>query len=223
MRESLLYLMRHGRTGPPGVLLGQADPPLSPSGEAEVLAWRPFFSLHPLDAVWTSPLLRARRTAELLQGPGIPSPVTVDAFREISLGAWEGLNSQQARALDPRIWEARGTDPSQAPPGGESFMELSRRAIPAFTALGRRIRAMKAALLVAHQAVNRILLADILGLGPGAALSIPQDYARLSILAFGPDSVRILACNLSPAAAAGEEGREGGKDLPANPCRAFQG
>jgi CTP:molybdopterin cytidylyltransferase MocA/HD superfamily phosphodiesterase len=72
--ESILYLIRHGRAGPPGVLLGRTDPPLSPCGEAEVLAWRPFFRLHPLDAVWTSPLLRARRTAELLREPASPGP-----------------------------------------------------------------------------------------------------------------------------------------------------
>ncbi|MDR2077117.1 MAG: histidine phosphatase family protein [Desulfovibrio sp.] len=201
MPESLLYLMRHGRAGPPGILLGRTDPPLSPSGEAEVLAWRPFFRDRPLDAVWTSPLLRARRTAELLRGPEDPAPVTVEAFREISLGAWEGLTSRQARDLDPHIWVARGKDPSQAPPGGESFSDLSRRALPAFAALGRQIRTLRAALLVAHQAVNRILLAAVLGLGPGAALSIPQDYARLTILAFGPESVRILARNLPPPAA----------------------
>jgi probable phosphoglycerate mutase len=198
MPESLLYLMRHGRAGLPGVLLGRTDPPLSPCGEAEVLAWRPFFRLHPPDAVWTSPLLRARRTAELLQGPDDLGPEVVEEFREISLGAWEGLTSLQARARDPLIWEARGRDPFQAPPGGESFADLSRRALPAFAALGRKIRALRAALLVAHQAVNRILLADILGLGPDAVLSLPQDYAHLSILAFGPDSVRILACNLPP-------------------------
>jgi hypothetical protein len=56
--------------------------------------------------------------------------------------------------------------------------------------------------------VNRILLADILGLGPGAALSLPQDYAHLSILAFRPDSVRILACNLPPPPA--KDGENGG-------------
>jgi probable phosphoglycerate mutase len=198
VRESLLYLMRHGRAGPPGILLGRTDLPLSPSGEAEALAWRPFFSAYPVDAVWTSPLLRARCTAELLLGPDAPPPEVVEEFREISLGAWEGLDSRQARALDPRLWEARGTDPAQAPPGGESFADLSRRVLPAFAALHRRVRTLRAALLVAHQAVNRILLADIMGLGPGAALSIPQDYARLSILSFRGDSVRILAWNLPP-------------------------
>ncbi|MDR2162025.1 MAG: histidine phosphatase family protein, partial [Desulfovibrio sp.] len=72
MPESFLYLMRHGRAGLPGILLGQSDPPLTPEGEAEALAWRPFFALHPVNAVWTSPLLRARRTAELALGPHAP-------------------------------------------------------------------------------------------------------------------------------------------------------
>ncbi|MDR1360536.1 MAG: histidine phosphatase family protein [Deltaproteobacteria bacterium] len=198
MPKAILYLLRHGRAGPPGILLGQSDPDLSPAGEAEALAWRPFFRLHPPQAVWTSPLLRARRTAQLVLGEEAPPLVNVEELREIRLGAWEGRSAQEARALDPKLWEARGTDPSKTPPGGESFTDLSLRVLPAFAALGRQIRGLRAGLLVAHQAVNRIILAETLGLGPEAALGLRQDYARLSILAFGPEKARLLACNLAP-------------------------
>ena len=75
-------------------LQGLTDTPLSAAGEADARSWR----LPPPAAGWSrvsSPLQRARRTAELLQ----PSAaVTVDsALREVSFGVWEGHTIAELR------------------------------------------------------------------------------------------------------------------------------
>ena len=76
-------------------LQGMSDTPLSAEGEARARTWR---LPAPADA-WrrvSSPLQRARRTAELLQ-PG--APVTIDRrLREMSFGIWEGLSIAELRA-----------------------------------------------------------------------------------------------------------------------------
>src|SRR5215203_6843088 len=99
----------------PGVGLGEAG-----RRQAEALARR--FADAAVDAVWTSPLDRARETAEPIAGRlGLPVR-TSDGLAEIDFGAWTGLPFDALRD-DPRWrrWnEARG---SERPPPGESMGE----------------------------------------------------------------------------------------------------
>lgn len=99
-------------------LQGLTDTPLNASGEADARRWR---LPAPADA-WrrlSSPLQRARRTAELLRPA---AAVTIDpALREMSFGAWEGFTIDQLRATVGETFldaERRGLD--FLPPGGES-------------------------------------------------------------------------------------------------------
>jgi broad specificity phosphatase PhoE len=135
-------------------LQGLTDTVLSAAGEAEARRWR---LLPPADG-WqriSSPLQRARRSAELLQ----PSaPVTVDSsLREMSFGAWEGRTIAELRA---RIGEAflvaerKGLD--FQPPGGESPRSTMTR-IGGWAA--QVAAAGQPVVAVSHKAAIRALLA----------------------------------------------------------------
>jgi probable phosphoglycerate mutase len=120
MRAVPFALLRHAPTTwkAGGRLLGLTDTGLSPEGVAAARQWR----LPPPAAHWkrlSSPLQRARRTAELVQ----PSaPVAIDSrLREMSFGVWEGFTVEQLRATGGEAFaaaEAAGLD--FHPPGGES-------------------------------------------------------------------------------------------------------
>lgn len=120
MRAVPFALLRHAPTrwNVAGRLQGLTDTGLSPEGEAAARQWR----LPPPAAHWkrlSSPLQRARRTAELVQ----PSaPVAIDSrLREMSFGVWEGFTVEQLRATGGETFaaaEAAGLD--FHPPGGES-------------------------------------------------------------------------------------------------------
>jgi broad specificity phosphatase PhoE len=129
-------------------LQGLTDTTLSLAGEAEARCWR----LPPPADSWlrmSSPLQRARRTAELLQ----PSAaVTIDpALREMSFGTWEGHTIAELRLT---MGERRGLD--FQPPGGESPRAVMVR-------LGRwttRVAEAGAPIVaVSHKAAIRALLA----------------------------------------------------------------
>jgi len=126
----LLALLRHASTdwNEAGRLQGQTDTDLSSAGAAAARTWR---LPEPADR-WkrmTSPLRRARRTAELLQ----PSrPATVDSrLREMSFGVWEGQTLADLRRRVGKAFldaERRGLD--FLPPGGESpRMVMARLAL----------------------------------------------------------------------------------------------
>lgn len=195
---SVLYLMRHARAAEPGVLTGALDSALTPEGRAQALAWRPFFDANPVHAVWSSPLRRARETAALCLGGAEVEVEIVEGLREISLGLWEGMTKEAVRAQWPREWEARGEDPfNAAPPGGESFQVLDARVWPVFSAIARRAALMPASLLVAHQAVNRCILARLSGLKADSLFAIPQAEACLNILRLEGDFCSVEALDMT--------------------------
>lgn len=149
-------LLRHAPTewNAAGRLQGLTDTYLSPEGEAVARRWR---LPAPADG-WkrmSSPLQRARRTAELLQ----PSAaVTVDsALREMSFGVWEGRTLAELRAAGGAAFaaaEAAGLD--FQPPGGESPRTIMAR-IGVWA--GSIARAGEPVVAVSHKAAIRALLA----------------------------------------------------------------
>jgi len=149
-------ILRHAPTewNVSGRLQGLTDTCLSTEGEALAGRWR---LPAPADQ-WkrlSSPLQRARRTAELLR----PSAaVAVDsALREMSFGAWEGRTLVELRAEGGATFaaiEAKGLD--FQPPGGESPRTAMAR-IGAWA--GRIAQAGEPVVAVSHKAAIRALLA----------------------------------------------------------------
>jgi broad specificity phosphatase PhoE len=148
-------LMRHAPTdwNADGRLQGTTDIPLSAAGEAAAKSWR---LPAPADR-WkrlSSPLLRARRTAELVQ-PSVP--VTVDSrLREMSFGSWEGRSVGQLRAEGGETFAAAerlGLD--FHPPGGES----PRMTMERLADWVRGIATGEPVVAVTHKAAIRALLA----------------------------------------------------------------
>lgn len=119
-------LVRHGQStwNADGRWQGQADPPLSARGELQ--AREAAERVHDLDTVWSSDLVRARRTAELVAAPhGLT--VRVDArLRERHAGPWQGLT----RAEIEHGWPGHLAD-GRRPAGYEPDTEVAERALAA--------------------------------------------------------------------------------------------
>lgn len=171
--------MRHGALppNPERRFVGQRDIGLSATGRAQAVSWRERLADTPFAAVVSSDLSRCVESALLVKGerdiPLIPEP----AFREISLGAWEGLTPAEVEARFPGAYAARGRNLAESrPQGGESFVDLAARALPAFDALARAF-AGRALLVVAHAGVNRVILARAMALPLRYVPDIPQPYA----------------------------------------------
>ena len=116
-----VWLLRHGRTAynREQRYQGLRDIPLSPEGEAE-LRQADFAP----EAVWVSPLCRARRTAEILF-PSARQGVVED-LREMDFGAFEGRNyAEMEHDPDYRAWVDSGCEGRC--PGGESRTEFCDR------------------------------------------------------------------------------------------------
>lgn len=115
-----LIILRHGRTeaNAQGLLQGRIDPPLDDLGRRQASAAAAHIG--PVDRVVSSPLLRARQTAEAF---GLAVAVD-DRFIELDYGDWEG---RPVRDVPADQWAAWRASLDFRPPNGESLAELGAR------------------------------------------------------------------------------------------------
>ena len=187
-----LYLLRHGRLlpNPERRFIGRSDIPLSEEGRRQAMYWKQALADVPFHEVWTSDLPRCREMTALVTGER-RLPVFVEpAFREISLGSWEGLTKTQVEERFPGALAERGRDFwNYVPAGGESFAMLAGRVL---AALRRRLTALPpdgTALLTGHAGVNRVILMRYLALCMDDFFALPQPYAACTVLRYEPDDL----------------------------------
>jgi broad specificity phosphatase PhoE len=184
-----VYLLRHGATALnreiPYRLQGQSmDPPIDAIGEAQADRAAEALSRHNLTAVYTSPLIRAQQTAARIAGPHRLAPRIVPELIEASLGRWEGLTWDQARAGDPELYDAFHTRPGTvAYPEGESFLDAQIRMLPALAALAESHPGERIA-VVSHNVTNRALLAGLLGIPIDRAREIRQSNCGINLITY---------------------------------------
>jgi probable phosphoglycerate mutase len=125
-------LLRHGATAHTAEKrfsgAGGADPELSSEGEAQARrAAAEVATRGPVDAVVSSPLRRARQTADLVAGALGVQVREVEGLRECAFGRWEGLTFAEVQEGWPDELTAWLSDTGVAPPGGESFDAVAAR------------------------------------------------------------------------------------------------
>ncbi|WP_240197696.1 bifunctional RNase H/acid phosphatase [Nonomuraea lactucae] len=180
-----LLLLRHGET-PLSVerrFSGLGDAELTANGLAQASAAARRLSREPyqLDVIVSSPLKRARQTAETVaRSTGLQVEVDED-LREADFGAWEGHTFTEIQRRWPAELEAWLADPQVAPPGGESFAVVARRVQRAEARLVERYEG-RTVLVVSHVTPIKMLLRFALMAPPEALYRMHLDLACLSLI-----------------------------------------
>jgi broad specificity phosphatase PhoE len=163
---SRLLLVRHPETdwNRENRWQGHSDQPLNARGLEQMRTWDELVREEAVTAIYASDLRRAREPAEWIGGRLGIAPVVDPALRERSMGSWEGLTPNEARAAGPDVYARVEADPlRESPPGGEPFRALSRRTFPVLS----RIAAAhpdETVLLVTHGGILKALLCRLLDL-----------------------------------------------------------
>jgi broad specificity phosphatase PhoE len=177
-------LLRHGEVAQadPRRFIGHLDVPLSARGEAQCRAQARRLTGAAIAALYTSDLVRARRSGEIIGAPHGLTPRPVPGLREMAMGRWEGLTADEIRAREPDAFADWMTRIGEFPfPEGESVPDLLARAGPAFDTIVATAPGPVIA-IVAHGGTNRALLCRLLGLPLARLLALGQDYGALSVL-----------------------------------------
>jgi broad specificity phosphatase PhoE len=155
----LLYLARHGQTAYnlEGRFQGQQPVPLDDTGRAQAAKLAERAAAHSFRALWCSPLLRARETADVVARRIGLEPHEDPRLMETDAGDWTDRSFAEVQAQAPEQFAAfLAADPSFAFPGGESFAEQERRVAAALEDVER---APLPALVVCHGMVIRAAFA----------------------------------------------------------------
>jgi broad specificity phosphatase PhoE len=179
-----LYLMRHGEVN--YFEQGRPAPPegvhLNEQGRAQAAAAALALSDVSFDRAVTSGLPRTLETAGIVLGERALSVEIVPELREIRGGRLADIPPHELRRtfVDAMTRRLSAADTFLL---GESFGDFRDRVLPAFHALIVDTT-WSALLLVAHGAVNRVILADVLGLDLHGIGHIEQDAGCINLLDF---------------------------------------
>jgi probable phosphoglycerate mutase len=161
-----IHFIRHGDTeaSGDGVFCGELDIPLAPSGVAQAAALAEHVGKWKIDAVYVSPKLRARLTAQpTCHALGLDATLE-EGLREIGYGLWEGRHESEIRASEPDAFAHWTGDPgTRSPPGGESGYTIAARAMPIVAGIAERYPAGEV-LVFSHKATIRIITCALLGI-----------------------------------------------------------
>lgn len=184
-----LLLIRHGVTDMAGTLCGHSNPPLNAAGRRQASALAPLLRLRDIHRIYTSDLLRALQTAELLTGDLEAELIVRPDLREISFGKWEGKRWSELKATLVGFGvESLESSPDACAAGGESVDQFRARIRNALKDIATGSGKGPVA-VVTHLGIIRVALQHLAG-GIGADLQQPIHPCSVYRFMVGSDSFK---------------------------------
>jgi broad specificity phosphatase PhoE len=189
-----IFLVRHGQTtaNAQQVIQGpRIDAGLSELGQRQASSLADALARAPLQALYTSPLTRARQTAEAVvrrhagnreAGASLAVQVVPELY-EMDYGRFIGQDYESIRAEMDQVLDAwRLGFVDQAFPGGESALLAQHRIRPFASRLLEQAAEGRDVAVVAHGRINRVLIATVTGAGLQRLEEFPQSNASITEL-----------------------------------------
>ncbi len=189
-----VYLMRHGevQNGPEMRLNGQIDVDITETGVKQMQCLADRLAGKPIAAIYGSDLIRSTRGTGIIADRLGLSPIHRRTLRERSVGKWEGLTGEEIRERFPQEYAAWRSDLLQyRPPEGECLLDVRDRVLPAYQEIVAAHPGGEIALLL-HGGVNRVILANALGMDFLNLFRIDQSYGALNIIDHFPDGMSVV-------------------------------
>lgn len=184
-----ILLVRHGETNwnRDKRFQGQRDIPLNDNGRVQARQAAEFLKDIPIDRAVSSPMSRPKETAEIILNfhPGVVL-TTDDNLREISHGLWEGKLDTEIETEFPGELERWQSTPAVVQmPEGENLQDVWQRCAVAWQAivdLSTELPSGSTVLVSAHDAVNKAILCQVVGLDPSYFWAFKQGNGAVSVI-----------------------------------------
>jgi alpha-ribazole phosphatase len=179
-----VWLIRHGEPceSSRGRCYGKLDVELSENGREQIHGVAEFLRDQQIHAIYASPRKRTTESARIVSAGRNCTVRVEERFSEIDFGDFEGRSYDEIAAIYPAVYRQWMEHPTETQfPNGESFEQMRQRVLQAFREILALHRGKNIALL-SHGGVNRIVLADALGVLSANIFRIAQDYAAINLL-----------------------------------------
>ncbi len=196
-----LLLVRHGETdwNRESRFQGIRDIPLNENGKKQGEMAAEFLKEVKIDFGITSSMLRPKETAEIILK--YHPDVTLESkseLVEICHGLWEGKLKSEIEAEFPGMLQEWEENPETVQmPEGENLQEVWDRAVASWNEIVKvycNSEPPKTGIIVAHDAINKVILCYLLGLKPANFWNIKQGNGAVSVIDYpqGPDHPPVL-------------------------------
>ena len=199
-KNARLILVRHGETdwNKAGRFQGQIDIPLNENGRRQAAAARDFLKDIPIDRAWSSTLSRPTETAQIILEAHPDVPLTqIDGLVEIGHGVWEGKLESEIREDWSELLDTWKRAPETVQmPKGETIQDEWARSVRSWGESAGALKPEETVLVVAHDAVNKTILCDLLGLTPADIWAVKQGNGGVTVvdIAADPGQPAVVTC-----------------------------
>ncbi len=202
MKQTLLFV-RHGETtwNAEHLLPGQLPGiPLNDKGREQVARLSTALSEIPISAIISSPLERARDTAEIIAQSRNLTVQFDPGLMDTDVGRWAGQKYDELSKNDAE-WKAYVLDPTTAPEGVETFPQVQQRAMAAVERWRTQEGIGQYPVFVAHADVVKLIIAYYTGLEASKASRMFVDNASVSLVEIDNENVhpiRVVSVGWNP-------------------------
>ena len=202
--DSRIFLIRHGETNwnKEGRFQGQIDIPLNENGKDQARRTFEYLREVNFNKAFSSSMVRPFETAQIILQKNKGLEITkIDALKEISHGLWEGKLESEIKEEWEKLLKSWHDHPEKViMPEGESIKNVSDRSEKAFQEICSSQKDNDLTLLVAHDAVNKTLICNILGIDYSNIWMIKQGNGGVTIIDIFKDPLKepvISALNIT--------------------------
>lgn len=193
-----IILVRHGETrwNKECKFQGRMDIELNENGLKQGKAIADALKNVKIDAIYSSPLKRSFATAEMIAADHNIEIVGEPSFNEIDHGFWEGLTVDEVNKEFGDLYQSWLTSPEKAEmPEGESLEEVRRRAIDALEKILAKHKDGETILIVAHDAINKVIILHALELDNSHFWQVKQGNASIDVLEYEDGNFMVTLVN----------------------------
>jgi len=175
--------------------MGRSNEDINDTGYTQAYNLSSRLASLPIASVYASPIQRAYTTAVILAEPHNLKVKALDDLSEIQLGDWQGLYLEEISQRWPELWKQWRTHPSRSTiPNGESFKQVTERAIQAFETIAVAEQGRQA-VIVTHEVIIKVLVARALGVSNSIYRRFEINNVSLSVIRVIDGKIRLVALN----------------------------
>jgi phosphoserine phosphatase len=180
-----ILLIRHGETewNAGEIFRGRADIDLNETGILQAKLLTGYLADKKLEAVYTSPLIRARKIAEGIAKNHSLKLIIDPALTDFDYGEWQGMPLKDVKDIYKKLYINWTKSPEKVEmPGGESLDDVRKRTLGVIEKIVKKHKGI--VVMVSHRVVNKVIICALLGLDNSHFWNIRQDTCGITSFSY---------------------------------------